>query len=97
MYIMGKKREKVRKVVPYSEGERNAKVLYFTLQMSEIGVGFMLTPELKNKFNDFVVNGTTYIDNIDVPKMSRVMEISLINDKHQKTFINFKYIDPDSL
>lgn len=94
---MGKKREKVRKVVPYSESERNAKVLYFTLQMNELGIGFMLTPELKNKFNDFVINGTTYVDTIDIPKMTRAMEISLINDKHQKTFINLKYIDPDEI
>ena len=85
-------RQKIKKVVPYNKRERNAKILNFTLQIAELNLSFLLTPEIKQKFNDFATNGTTYIDTIDIPKLSRQMEISLINDKNQKTFINFKYI-----
>lgn len=90
-----KKRTKVKKVVPYNERERNAKILNLTLQISNMGMSSVLTPEIKKRMNDFVVNGNTYIDCIELPKLSRQMVIQLINDKHQQTFINFKYVSQE--
>jgi uncharacterized protein (DUF736 family) len=93
---MGKK-PKVKKVVPYNERERNMKILNFTLEISEMKMEFVLTPEVRKGFDEFVTLGKDYIACIDLPKFSRQLIINLINDKHQKTFINFKYIDPDEI
>lgn len=90
-----KKRTKVKKVVPYNERERNAKVLNLVLQVSELGMSYALTPEIRKKMDAFVSKGENYSDCIDLPRVSRQMIIQLINDKHQQTFINFKYIDPE--
>ena len=90
-----KKRTKVKKVVPYNERERNAKVLNLVLQVSELGMSTTLTPEIRKKMDAFVNKGENYTDCIDLPKFSRQMIIQLINDKHQQTFINFKYIDSE--
>jgi hypothetical protein len=89
------KKIKVKKVVPYNERERNAKILNLIMQINEMQMGFVLTTEIKKNMDEFVKNGTTYIDVVDLPRFGRQMVINLINDKHQQTFINFKYIDSD--
>jgi len=88
-----KKRTKVKNPIPYNERERNAKILNLVLQVSAIDMSHTLTPEIKQKMDNFVSKGETYIDCIDLPRLSRQMVIQLINDKRQPTFINFKYVD----
>jgi hypothetical protein len=89
---MGKNKVKVRKVVPYNERERNAKILNLVLEIEEIKMGHVLTSEIKGHMNEFIKNGTTYIETIDLPRYGRELIICLINDKHQQTYINFRYI-----
>lgn len=93
-YIMSK-RNKIKKVVPYNERERNAKVINLLMELSELGMRHIITPEINQHMNDFVKLGKNYVDCIDLPRLARQMIISLINDKHQKTFIHFKYTDPE--
>jgi hypothetical protein len=87
-----KPRIKVRKPIPYNERERNTKVLNLVMQVSEHGLLHELTPEIRKKMDNFVKTGETYIECVELPKLSRQMIIQLINDKHQQTFINFKYV-----
>jgi hypothetical protein len=89
------KYNKVKKVVPYNQRERSAKILNLVFQISDLKMDFVLTPEIKKKFNDFIDTGASYSDCIDLPKLSRQMIINLINDKNQQTFINFKYVGLD--
>jgi hypothetical protein len=86
---------KVKKVVPYNERERNEKVVNFILEISSLKMDHILTQEIRKKFDDFTKYGTEYVDCIDLPQYSRQMIISLKNDKHQKPFINLKYVSPD--
>ena len=88
---MGK--PKVKKVIPYTERERNMKVMNFVLQISDLKMERVITPEIKDGFNDFIKLGKDYIDCIDLPKHSRKMIINLVNDKNKQTFINFKFHD----
>lgn len=85
---MGKK---IKKVIAYTEKERNVKVMNLVLQISDIKMDYVMTPEVKKRFNEFITLGRDYVDCIDLPKHSRQMVINLVNDKNQKTFINFKF------
>ncbi len=87
------KKPKVKKVVPYNKQERLVKVLNLISEISELKMSFVLTPEIRKRFDEYAETGREYNDTIDIPKISRQMIISLINDKHQKTFVNFKYVD----
>ncbi len=87
------KKPKVKKVVPYSKQERLVKVLNLISEISELKMSFVLTPEIRRRFDEYAETGKEYNDTIDIPKISRQMIICLVNDKHQKTFVNFKYVD----
>jgi hypothetical protein len=90
---MSKRQPKTRKVVPYNERERNSKILNLVLQINEMKMGHVLTNDIRKRMDEFVKNGTTYIDTIDLPSYGRELVINLVNDKHQATFINFKYVE----
>lgn len=90
-----KKRLKVKKPLPYNERERNMKVLNLVMQVSEHGLLHELSPEIRKNMDNFVKTGDPYDAVIELPKLSRHMIIHLVNDKHQQTFINFKYVTHD--
>lgn len=94
--LMGKKNKDKSKVskepCPYTESERNKKILCLTLQMTGIHMDHVLTPEIKQNMNNFIKTGEPYNVIVKLPEYSREMEINLVNDRNQSSHIKFKFI-----
>lgn len=98
---MGKKKrtKKIIKTEPeyYTEDERRNKISKIMLQLVTLNMEHVLSEEVTQAIHKFIKTGDDYTTNIDLPTYSRILEISLSNNKQKKTYINlvFKKIRVD--
>lgn len=90
---MGKKNKtkKEKKVIPYTEAERQKKVMALQLSFTKAESDNIITPEIIRKMNNFAKTGESYIENIQIPEFSRELEIHLVNDRNQQSYIKLKF------
>lgn len=86
----GKKKEKLP--MPYTESERNKKVMSIMMQITDVKMEHVITPEIKKNLNEFVKNGTEYSDTIPIPEYGRELVIYFVNNKRIESYINFRFI-----
>ncbi len=94
IFIMGKKKgkKKVKLPIPYTESERNKKVMSIMMQINDVKMEHVITPEIRQNLNEFVKNGTEYSDTIPIPEYGRELVIYFVNNKRIESYINFRFI-----
>ena len=93
---MGKdKKKKIKKEdrppQPYTESERNKKLMLIRMQLMDIDMHHLITPEVNDAINDFIKTGREFHKTVDIPEYSRELEVNLINDKRKQTYITLKF------
>ncbi len=75
----------------YTEAERSRKISRIMLQLSTLNIEHVLSDEVTKNIHNFIKTGQDYNTTIDLPTYSRVLEISLNNDKSKKTYMNLSF------
>jgi len=79
------KNKKQKKVVPYTEDERNKKIAKIMLQLITLNVDHVITDEIRENINIFIKTGKEYHTSLELPTYSRTLEVNLVNDKNKGT------------
>jgi len=85
------KTKKIKVPQFYTQQERDKKMNAIKIQLVQINKYHLLLPEHLKAIDEFVKNGTDYSTICDLPEYSRVLEIKLINNKREQTYINLKF------
>jgi len=90
---MGKKKKvkKVKKPIPYTRQQRNAKITKILMQLMSMKLSHLISTDIRKKIDHWINTGETYQEEIFLPVYSRTMDINLINDKRVNTYIKFKF------
>ena len=88
---MPKNKIKVKVPQPYTQQERETKINRIKMQLANINMYHILLPEHFKAIDEFVKNGTEYTTLYNLPEYSRVLEIKLVNNKKEQTYINLKF------
>ena len=88
-----RKNKKVKLPRPFTEEQRNKKVMSIYMQLMNINILHVLTNEIKSKIDNFIKTGEPYSAILDLPEYSRVLEINFINDmnKQHENYIRLKF------
>lgn len=78
---------------PYTHEERVKKINNIMIQLMNIKMEHVLTPEVTKGMNEFRDNGMSFHTQVELPEYSRVMIVDFENDKNKDkdNAINFQF------
>ena len=86
-----KKGQKEYVPTPYTKDERERKITLIKLQLVDLNMYSVLTPEVHQSISDFIQSGKECDMEVDLPMYSRILVVHLVNDKKKQTYINLKF------
>ena len=86
-------RESSNEVVPYTLAERERKITNIMIQLSQTSWEHLVPQSVRDGMLKFAKTGETYIDYIDMPQISRTLNVHFVNDKNKDNdnSINFLF------
>ena len=81
----------VKPVIPMTESERNKKITNIMFKLAQKNMDHIVTDELKSHMNSYIKEGKEYIEKIELPEYSIVIEVNLYNDKNKETCLNLSF------
>jgi len=88
-----RKKAERNKPRPYTYEERNKKITSILMQLMNMGMDHVLTPEFRQGLFDWRDNGTAFHAELDLPEYSRKLVASFDNDfsKDKDNALNFVF------
>lgn len=86
-----RKNKEPKPPIPYNESERNKKIVGIMFQLSGKDMTEIITPEIRQAFDKFIKTGESYYTKIYLPEYGRYLEVNLVNNKREATFVKFLF------